>query len=60
MEREMSKEKRCGNCARHIRNPEKPGCGWCDEWGGVELSDDVVCHPYLWIPKKDKAEEVAK
>lgn len=42
----------CGNCARYVRNPEKPGYGWCDEWGGVELSDDVVCHPYLGKPKK--------
>lgn len=37
----------CGNCERYVRNPKKPGYGWCDEWGGVELSDDVVCHPYL-------------
>lgn len=37
----------CGNCARYVRNPKKPGYGWCDEWGGVELSDDVVCHPFL-------------
>ena len=29
----------------------------CDEWGGVELSDDVVCHPYLGKPKNDSANE---
>ena len=45
----------CGNCERYVRNPEKSGYGWCDEWGGVELSDDVVCHPYFGKPKKDNA-----
>lgn len=45
----------CGNCARYVRNPKKPGYGLCDEWGGVELSDDVVCHPYIGKPKNDSA-----
>nr|DAE45058.1 MAG TPA: High-potential iron-sulfur protein-SULFUR CLUSTER, ELECTRON TRANSPORT, Iron [Caudoviricetes sp.] len=42
---------RCGNCARFIRDPKRPGHGWCDEWAGVELTDDCVCHPYVGRPK---------
>jgi len=52
----MDKNKKCcGNCARFVRDDRVPGRGWCDEWAGVLLAEDDVCHPYIGRPKKDKA-----
>ena len=39
----------CGECAKYFRNEEKPGHGWCDNWAGVDLTDDVVCVPNFGV-----------
>ena len=45
------KPRRCGECLRFVHNSSKPGKGWCDEWAGVELTQDCVCHPNVGILK---------
>ena len=50
----MDKNKKCcGNCARFVRDDRVPGRGWCDEWAGVLLAEDDVCHPYIGRPWKN-------
>lgn len=49
-------EKCCGNCARFVRDDRVPGRGWCDEWVGIHLAEDDVCHPYIGRPKKEMKE----
>ena len=46
----------CGECARYIRDRENPGHGWCDNWGGVRLSDGDVCHPNCGRRKAEDGE----
>lgn len=47
----------CGNCARFILDPKRPGAGWFDEWP-VRLSETDVYHPYIGRPKATKQEDV--
>ncbi len=42
---ENEKPKNCGECQRFFRDPERKGHGWCDNWGGVDLTENCVCHP---------------
>ena len=46
----------CGECARFVHDTENPGHGWCDNWGGVDLSEGDVCHPNFGIRKETKGE----
>ena len=50
----MDKNKKCcGSCARFVRDDRVSGRGWCDEWAGVLLAEDDVCHPYIGRPRKN-------
>lgn len=49
----IERPKCCGECEKYIRDEKEPGSGWCDNWGGVHLHDDDVCHPNYGIKKED-------
>lgn len=37
----------CAECEIYFPDPDRPRTGWCDEFAGVRLSDDWVCHPNI-------------
>lgn len=49
---QLRKPRNCGECARFVRNPDCPGYGWCDNWGGVSLTDKYVCNPNFGVKKE--------
>ena len=53
-DKEVVRPKCCGECRIYIRDPDNRGRGWCDNWGGVLLHDEDVCHPNLGIKKGEQ------
>ena len=51
------KPRNCGECARFVRNPDCPGYGWCDNWGGVSLTEKYVCHPNFGVKAKKEVRD---
>ena len=51
----IERPRSCGECVRYVRNEEKPGHGWCDNWAGVDLQDDYVCEPNFGVKKERRA-----
>ena len=47
----------CGECKIYFRDRNNPGRGWCDNWGGVHLHDEDVCHPNRGV-KRAKVQNV--
>lgn len=54
MASEIERPHNCGECRKFWRDEDRPGHGYCDNWGGVDLTEDCVCHPNTGIKKEGK------
>lgn len=54
MASEIERPRNCGECRKFWRDEDGPGHGYCDNWGGVDLTEDCVCHPNTGIKKEAK------
>ena len=55
MQSEIKRPQCCGECRRYVRDEDNPGMGWCDNWGGVHIPHDGVCHPNFGVKKESEA-----
>ena len=57
MPNEIERPSCCGECRRYQRDVFEKGLGACDNWAGIKLPPDAVCHPNLGIKKQTKGAE---
>lgn len=57
MASEIERPRNCGECVKFWRDEDRPGHGYCDNWGGVDLTEDCVCHPNLGVKKEKCASQ---
>lgn len=54
------KPKCCGECVKYCRDRANGRFGYCDNWAGVRLTPDCVCHPNTGIKKSEVKNETVK
>lgn len=60
MESEMKRPRNCGECVKFLRSNRVSKHGYCNNWAGVDLTEDCVCHPNMGVKKVRVKKEVSK